>query len=73
MTADATEPIVGVPSPCVRNCCLDESDVCLGCFRHVDEIIHWGSATDEEKLEVLARCRVRYREQFQRRNKNAST
>jgi uncharacterized protein len=66
MTADAAEPIVDVPSPCVRNCCLDAGDVCLGCYRHVDEIIRWGGATDEEKLEVLARCRARYREKFDR-------
>jgi predicted Fe-S protein YdhL (DUF1289 family) len=64
MPAEATEPIVGVPSPCVRNCCLDGDDVCLGCYRHVDEIIAWGSASDEEKLEVLGRCRARYRAKF---------
>ena len=66
MPAESTDPILDVPSPCVRNCCLDAGDVCLGCYRHVDEIIRWGSATDEEKLEVLARCRARYRETFDR-------
>jgi len=66
MTDDATEPIVGVPSPCVRNCCLDERDVCLGCYRHIDEIIGWSGSSDEEKLEVIARCRARYREKFDR-------
>ncbi|WP_156302871.1 DUF1289 domain-containing protein, partial [Methylogaea oryzae] len=24
--------------PCVRNCCLDSTDICLGCFRALAEI-----------------------------------
>ena len=41
-------------SPCVKNCCLDKQDVCLGCGRTVDEIIRWGDASEDEKLEILA-------------------
>ena len=37
---------MAVESPCVRNCCLDENDICLGCFRTVEEITAWGK--DEE-------------------------
>jgi len=46
-------------SPCVRNCCLDENDVCLGCGRLLDEILRWRSMTDEEReqIQVLARNR----------------
>ena len=40
-------------SPCVRNCCLDQADVCLGCFRHVDEIMHWREMTEHEKQAVM--------------------
>ncbi|KFN42562.1 DUF1289 domain-containing protein [Arenimonas oryziterrae] len=40
-------------SPCVRNCCLDESDVCLGCGRHIDEILRWQQATAEERTTIL--------------------
>jgi predicted Fe-S protein YdhL (DUF1289 family) len=43
-----------VPSPCIRNCCLDGDDICLGCFRHVDEIVEWGAATDERRQKILA-------------------
>ncbi|MCK5359347.1 MAG: DUF1289 domain-containing protein, partial [Gammaproteobacteria bacterium] len=25
--------IATVASPCVDNCCLNEEDVCMGCFR----------------------------------------
>ena len=42
-----------VASPCVRNCCLNEDDNCLGCFRSVNEIMEWHSATDERKLKIV--------------------
>ena len=42
-----------VASPCIRNCCLNEKDVCLGCFRSIDEILIWGTATEDQKKEVL--------------------
>jgi uncharacterized protein len=29
----------GPASPCIRNCCLDAAEVCLGCGRHLQEII----------------------------------
>ena len=48
-----------VPSPCVRNCCLNEEDVCLGCFRHLQEITEWGGATKERRLEILAAAKAR--------------
>ncbi len=48
-----------VKSPCVRNCCLNEQDICLGCARHLDEIIGWGSYTDAQKIEVLKRTAER--------------
>ena len=47
------------PSPCVRNCCLDDDDVCMGCFRTIREICDWHSATNEQKRETLERCEVR--------------
>jgi len=46
-------------SPCVRNCCLDENDICLGCLRHIDEIIAWRSYTSEEKEQVIVTCQQR--------------
>lgn len=48
-----------VASPCVRNCCLDADDVCLGCFRTLTEITQWGGADAHERREILARCRLR--------------
>ncbi|TAK62197.1 MAG: DUF1289 domain-containing protein [Methylobacter sp.] len=40
-------------SPCVRNCCLNEENVCLGCFRSIDEILQWRDATEQQKQEII--------------------
>jgi predicted Fe-S protein YdhL (DUF1289 family) len=55
-----------VPSPCVRNCCLDEDNVCLGCSRSISEICGWSQATEAEKREILVRCRIRHEERHAR-------
>jgi len=46
-------------SPCVRNCCLNEEDICLGCFRHLDEITGWTAMSEQQKLAVLEKCQQR--------------
>ncbi|WP_286233839.1 DUF1289 domain-containing protein [Thalassotalea sediminis] len=43
-------------SPCIRKCCLNDVDICLGCGRHVDEIVSWSKYTNEQKYQVLDRC-----------------
>ena len=48
-----------VASPCVRNCCLDDNDVCLGCFRTIKEICAWSEASDDERTATLERCAER--------------
>jgi uncharacterized protein len=53
---------MAVESPCVRNCCLDEQDICFGCFRSIAEIMLWGSAGDDEKREILKKCDARREE-----------
>jgi len=50
---------MSVESPCVRNCCLDKQDVCLGCGRTVEEIIRWGDASETEKKKILAAAQKR--------------
>lgn len=44
-----------IKSPCVRNCCLDDYDVCVGCGRTLEEILIWGSAEPDEKRRILNR------------------
>lgn len=46
-------------SPCIRNCCLNELDICLGCFRHIDEIVGWQSFDKDKKQAVLVQCERR--------------
>ena len=47
------------PSPCVSVCKLDPDNVCIGCGRHIDEVIAWPSADREEKLQIAAAARER--------------
>ena len=44
------------PSPCIKECCLNTEDICLGCYRAIDEIVGWGNRSDEEKKEILQQC-----------------
>lgn len=46
-------------SPCVRNCCLDREDICLGCYRSIDEILAWTSATPAMRKKILAQSQAR--------------
>lgn len=48
-----------VRSPCVSVCALDESDICIGCHRTSDEILHWTRMTDDERREVLKLVAIR--------------
>lgn len=50
-----------IASPCVRNCCLDQQDMCVGCFRVLDEIVGWGAASTERKEQILLCCAARRR------------
>jgi predicted Fe-S protein YdhL (DUF1289 family) len=42
-----------VQSPCISVCCLNEADVCIGCWRHVGEITAWRGMDDQQRREVL--------------------
>ena len=48
----AREP--SITSPCIRNCCLDEAEVCMGCGRTLAEIVRWHEAGSDEKQAILA-------------------
>lgn len=44
-----------VASPCVNVCRMDPvSGICEGCYRTLDEIARWGSASDDDKRCILA-------------------
>lgn len=42
-----------ITSPCIRSCCLDNNDICLGCFRSLDEIKLWGKLVTEPEKQSL--------------------
>jgi predicted Fe-S protein YdhL (DUF1289 family) len=46
-------------SPCVKNCCLDDNDICLGCFRSLEEIRKWRQVDDDTRhcFLINAQCR----------------
>lgn len=48
-----------VPSPCISLCEMGPDGLCRGCLRKIDEIVQWGSATDEYKRAVWAEIRRR--------------
>jgi predicted Fe-S protein YdhL (DUF1289 family) len=48
-------------SPCIRNCCLNDDDICLGCGRSLREITAWSAATDEGKKLILEAAAERRR------------
>lgn len=48
-----------VESPCVRNCCLDDSDMCVGCYRSLVEITRWSLVDDEAKAHILVAAAAR--------------
>ncbi|MBN0987267.1 DUF1289 domain-containing protein [Amphritea pacifica] len=53
-------------SPCIRNCCLDSDDICMGCYRTLNEILIWHSATEDEKRKILALCATRRQNRLNR-------
>lgn len=42
-------------NPCVRKCCLDTDETCLGCGRRLDEILNWHRLSDTERRLILER------------------
>ncbi|WP_308705277.1 DUF1289 domain-containing protein [Pseudomonas sp. N040] len=49
----------------MRNCCLDDEDICVGCGRSLGEILEWYAA-DNERRQVIctdAHNRLRARQQ----------
>jgi predicted Fe-S protein YdhL (DUF1289 family) len=59
------DPARDLQSPCVSLCRLDpelgaeDGGLCVGCLRSIDEIIAWGTASDLQKHQILARVAER--------------
>jgi predicted Fe-S protein YdhL (DUF1289 family) len=51
-----------IESPCIRVCTLDATgELCLGCFRTLEEIGSWAVYSDPERRNVLERLAERRR------------
>jgi predicted Fe-S protein YdhL (DUF1289 family) len=48
-----------VGSPCVRNCCLDQQDCCLGCGRLLAEILEWQQAGTARQQQIVSLAQQR--------------
>jgi uncharacterized protein len=46
-------------SPCVACCRLNSEKVCVGCYRHISEIVDWNRRTDEENSAILQKVAKR--------------
>lgn len=35
-------------SPCIASCKLNADKICIGCYRHIEEIVGWNKKSDAE-------------------------
>ncbi len=55
------------PSPCIRQCTLDDRDECVGCGRTIDEILVWAAAPAVRKIEISEAAALRREVRRQKR------
>ncbi len=48
-----------IQSPCIRQCTLNEADVCMGCFRTLNDILNWQASTNEQKENIVSSAQQR--------------
>jgi predicted Fe-S protein YdhL (DUF1289 family) len=51
MTENRKEKVL---SPCIKVCNPNRRGYCIGCYRNLLEITHWGTMTDLERRRVVA-------------------
>ncbi len=52
-----------IASPCINVCKMDEqTGLCSGCLRTIDEIARWSSIDDSRRLSILAAVAKRRQE-----------
>ncbi|NOS89615.1 MAG: DUF1289 domain-containing protein [Methylococcaceae bacterium] len=50
---------ITTPTPCIRQCTLDSHDVCIGCFRTLQEITCWSSADEQTRQQIVQNTKRR--------------
>ena len=46
-------------SPCVACCRLNSEKLCVGCYRHISEIVNWNKRSDSENCAILQKVAKR--------------
>ena len=55
------------PSPCISVCHMsDDTDLCAGCWRSLDELANWGQSSAEHKRTVWLRIAQRLQSAHQK-------
>ncbi|MCF4008895.1 DUF1289 domain-containing protein [Rheinheimera sp. UJ63] len=59
-----------ISSPCVACCKLDEHKVCVGCYRHINEIVDWNRQSEADLVFIMQKVALR-REHYQQQDANS--
>lgn len=51
--------IKNIKSPCIQVCTHDDKNICLGCYRSLEEIRQWYVCSDEEKMNIVENAKKR--------------
>ncbi len=55
-----------IETPCIGVCTMDDnSGLCLGCYRSLEEIQNWWDMSDEQRAQVLAQLDQRMQDNVQ--------
>lgn len=46
-------------SPCIASCKLNADKICVGCYRHIEEIVGWNKKSDAEHLAIYQAIALR--------------
>ena len=57
MSSEPSEPPLA--SPCRRQCCLDDADICIGCGPTLQDILDWGAASHARRVQICQQARER--------------
>ncbi|MBJ7554547.1 DUF1289 domain-containing protein [Marinomonas spartinae] len=52
-----------IQTPCVRQCCLNDKDICIGCHRSLQDILDWHTVDDTNRRRILERAENRKQHQ----------
>lgn len=55
----APEDTTPMLSPCVARCGLNDEDYCMGCFRHIDEIVSWRTSSEAQQAAICQQLPAR--------------